>query len=106
MTVAQTQEQTPPYVRERDMTLGPKIRATSSQTNNEKTHETGQESRMHICTSTKNDYLTEIIPGFTLLSNGSQQNPWTKYGRNCSDDSFLETLSVLRSHQSSRFSSI
>ena len=54
----------------------------------------------------KTTNFTEIIPGFTLLSNGSQQNPWTKYGRNCSDDSFLETLSVLRSHQSSRFSSI
>ena len=59
---------------ERDMTLRPKIRATSSQTNNEKDKRDRTklpDAHLHLV---KNDYLAEIIPGVILLNNGSQQN--------------------------------
>ena len=59
---------------ERDMTLRPKVRATSSQTNNEKDKRDRTklpDAHLHLV---KNDYLAEIIPGVIFLNNGSQQN--------------------------------
>ena len=97
----------------------PKIRATC-QTNNEKTNETGQESRMHMCTSPKkrlsrrdnprshtpqHRLTTKPVPCTTSQGTRQQFNPWSKYGRNCSDDSSLETLSDFRSHHPYRFNS-
>ena len=58
----------------RDMTLRQKMRATSSPTNNEKNKRDRTrvlDAHWHLA---RNDYLTEIIPGVILLSNGSQQN--------------------------------
>ena len=106
---------------ERDMTLRPKIRATSSQTNNEKN--TRDRIRVPGCTfaprqqrlshrdnpnshTPQQRLTTKPVPCTTSPGTRQLFNPWSKYGRNCSDDSFLETLSGFRSHQSSRFSSI
>ena len=85
----------------------------------EQCHCPEQQSRMHICTSPKStisqdsprshapqhQLTTKPMPCTTSPGTRQLVNPWSKYGRNCSKDSFLETLSDFRSHHPCRFSS-
>ena len=106
--------------RERDMTLRPKISATSRQTNIEKKQPRQDKSPGRTFASRQNrlshrdssgshtpqhQLTTRPVPCTTNLGSPQLVYPWSECGRHCTNDSFLEILDDCGSHHSFRFSS-